>query len=135
MHEITEERDIHRTNSENNKETNRFIPKLVMVLQMYCSEEEAQRREKRRQEEKEKNEENDAIRRLLEHETEKTLLMKPDDIKAIEYLADYEFDSILFDTTICPWSVNHSEFSTNINMLLLLKIYMEISLVCSSEHQ
>ena len=49
-----------------------------------------------------------------------------------EYLADYEFDSIHFDTTICPWSVNHSEFSTNINMLLLLKIYMEISLVGSS---
>ena len=53
-----------------------------MVLQMYCSEEEAQRREKRRHEEKEKKEENDAIRRQLEHETEKTLLMKPDAIKS-----------------------------------------------------
>ena len=53
-----------------------------MVLQMYCSEEEAQRREKRRHEEKEKKEEYDAIRRQLEHETEKTLLMKPDAIKS-----------------------------------------------------
>ena len=89
--------------------------KQMFVIQMCLSEEEEnKRKEKEREEEFRKKCQYDLTTKELNEFTKTVRIERLSEIKQIETLTGFQFDSVLFDSDICSWDCDNSEFGKRI---------------------